>query len=79
MFLGIGFTNWNVTEKCFGINFLSSFSAKNGLLSLLCRVRVESHFPLESPFIYLFQVVIKVISCTFGVFNSRKQERVVSK
>ena len=54
MFWGTGFTNWSVTEKCFGINFLSSFFAKTGLLSLFCRVRVESPFPLESPFIYFF-------------------------
>ena len=29
MFLRIGFTNWNVIEKYFRINFLSSLSAKN--------------------------------------------------
>ena len=50
--LKIGFTNWNITEKYFWMNFLSSISAKNNLLSLYCRVRVEAHFPLESPFIY---------------------------
>ena len=46
------FTNWNVIEKYFRMNFLSSRSAKNDLLSLLCRVRFEAHCPLESPFIY---------------------------
>ena len=79
MFLGIGFTNWNVIEKCFKMNFLTSLSAKNDLLSLLCRVRFEAHFPLESPFIFFLQVVIMVISCSFGVFNSRKQRREVSE
>ena len=39
MFLGIGFTNWNIIEKYFRMNFLSTLSAKNDLLSLLCRVR----------------------------------------
>ena len=51
MFLRIGFTNWNVIEKYFRINFLSSLSAKNDLLNLLDRVRVEAHFPLERPFV----------------------------
>ena len=31
MFLGIGFTNWNIIEKYFRMNFLSSLSAKNDL------------------------------------------------
>ena len=39
MFLGIDFTNWNVMENYFRMNFLSILSAKNDLLSLLCRVR----------------------------------------
>ena len=53
MFLGIGFNNWNVIEKYFRMNFLISLSAKSDLLSLLCRVRVEAHFPLENLFISL--------------------------
>ena len=39
MFLGIGFTNWNIIENYFRTNFLSTLSAKNDLLRLLCRVR----------------------------------------
>ena len=35
------------------MNFLSSLSAKNDLVSLLSRVRVGAHFPLESFFISL--------------------------
>ena len=54
MFLRTDFTNGNITEKYFSMNFLSSLFAKNDFLSLLCRVRVEAHFPLESPFIYFF-------------------------
>ena len=52
LFFRIGLTNWNIIEKYFRINFLSSLSAKYDLLSLLCRVRVEARFPLENPFIY---------------------------
>ena len=66
MFLGIDFTNWNVIEKYFMMSFLSSHSAKNDLQRLLCKVRVEAHFPLESPCTYFLYVVIKVISCSFG-------------
>ena len=53
MFLRIGFTNWNIIEKYFRTSSLSSLSVKNDLLSLLCRVRVEAHFPLENLFISL--------------------------
>ena len=52
MFLRIGFINWNIIEKYFRMNFLNSLFAKNDLLSLLCRVKVEAHFSLESPFIF---------------------------
>ena len=52
MFLRIGFTNWNIIEKYFRINFLNSLSAKNDVLSLFCGVRFEAYFPLEIPFIY---------------------------
>ena len=47
-----GITNWNIIEKYFRTDFLSSLSEKNDFLSLLCWVRTEAHFPLESLFIY---------------------------
>ena len=46
MFLRIGFTNWNIIEKYFWMNFLSSLSAKNDPLSLLCMLRVEAGKPI---------------------------------
>ena len=49
--LRIGFTNWNITEKYFRMNFLSRLSAKNDLLNLRCWVRVKAYSPGESPFI----------------------------
>ena len=49
-FLGIGLTTWNIIEKYFMMNFLSSLFAKNDFLSLLCSVRAEVYFPLERPF-----------------------------
>ena len=52
VFMRIGFANWNITEKYFRMNFLSSPSAKGDLVSLLCRAKVEAHFPMESSFIY---------------------------
>ena len=52
MFMRIGFANWNIVEKYFRMNFLSSPSAKGDLVSLLCRAKVEAHFPMESLFIY---------------------------
>ena len=52
MFLRIGYANWNIIDKHFKMNFLNSLSAKNDLLSLLFRVRFETHFPREIPFIY---------------------------
>ena len=54
------------------MNFLSSLSAKNDLLSLLCRVRVEAHFPLESPFVISFRSLLRllaVLSDTLTVEN----------
>ena len=48
IFLGIGFTNWNVIGKYFRMNFPTSVSTKNDLVSLLCRVRVGANFPLVS-------------------------------
>ena len=52
MFLRIGFANWNNIEKHFRMNFFSSPSAKGDLVSLLCRAKVEAHFPMESLVIY---------------------------
>ena len=50
MFLRIGFTYWNIIENYFRMNFLSSLSTKDDLLSLLCRVMAEADFSLESLF-----------------------------
>ena len=57
MLFRIGFTNWDIIEKYFEMNSLSNLP-KNDLLSLLSCVRLQAHFPLESPFIYLSFVVI---------------------
>ena len=53
------YTNWNIIEKYFWINFLSSLSVKNDLLSLLYWVRFEGHlhwkahlFPLGRYLVY---------------------------
>ena len=67
IFLGIGFTNWNVIEKYFRMNFLSSLSAKNDLMSLLCRVRVELFISSRS-----LLRLLAVLSGTLTVENSQR-------
>ena len=55
----------------FSMNFLSSLSAKNDFLNLLCRVRIEAHFPLEGSFISfrsLFRL-LAVLTATLTVEN----------
>ena len=67
--LRIGFTNWHIIEKYFRIDFLSSLSAKNNLLSLFCRVIVEVHFPLERPFIFSFRSLFRLLTVLSGTLT----------
>ena len=72
MFLRICFINWNIIEKHLKMNFLSSLSAKNDLLNLLCRVMVEAHFPLKPHFFIFFRLLFRlstVLSGTWTVEN----------
>ena len=73
MFLRIGFTNWNINERFFRMNFLSSLSAKNNLLRLLCWTRVEAHFPLESPFIS-FRSLFRLLAVLPGILTVENRD-----
>ena len=57
------FTNWNVIEKYFRMNFHNRLSVKNDLLRLLCKASFEAHF-FSNP-IYLFSLgrYLKVTMC----------------
>ena len=66
MFLGVGFTNRNVIEKYFRMNFLSSISAKTDLLSLLCKVRVEADFPLKAHLFISFRSLLRLLAALSG-------------
>ena len=77
LFLRIGFTYSKIIY--FNINCLCGLSSKIVHFSLFCRVRVEARFLLENPFIGFLYVVIQVINCSHGCFNSRKQGSVTAQ
>ena len=60
MFLRISFSNWNIIEKYFRMNFLGSLFAKNDFLSLLCSSGVKLIFywreHLFISFVFLFNL-----------------------
>ena len=66
MFLGIGVTNWNVMEKYFRMNFFSSLSGKNNLLSLFCRVRLKLIFHWKAHLSISFRSLLGLLAVLSG-------------
>ena len=52
---------------------------KNNFLCLFRWVRIETHFPLKSPFLYFVQIFTKLFSSCIWIIYYRKQGSVVCK
>ena len=50
------------------------FAGKNQFLCLFIRVRIEAHFPLESPFTYLFKSLFRSIFEASTFLTTEKSE-----
>ena len=57
----------------------SFFDEKNNLLGLFVGIRVESHFPLVCPSIYLLKSLFKLVPDKFILSIKEKKENVVCK
>ena len=61
-----------IVQKKWGMVFLAYFSSKYYVLSLFNWIRIETNFPLVSPFIKFYYVIIYFICWGVYVVNNRK-------
>ena len=50
------------------------FARKNQFLRLFSRIRIEAHFPLENPFIYLFRSLFRSLFEASTFLTTEKSE-----
>lgn len=55
MLLTVNLGNWIIFEKYLRMNNLGGLSAEDNPFHLLQRVKVETHFPREDPFLVVVQ------------------------
>ena len=61
-FLGIGLTTWNIIEKYFMMNFLSSLFAKNDFLSLLVVSELKIIFHWKDHLLASFSSLFRLLA-----------------